>query len=102
MRYRIFSFRNAQTIFENDQQFSHLWEEVKDTLNSISDQDIIESYNDNNRKSKKSISDDINRLIDQRLVQLNWNRQSAIFNDSIYRPRPPYTVSLTCGSHMSG
>ena len=54
MRYRIFSFRNAQTIFENDQQFSHLWEEVKDTLNSISDQDIIESYNDNNRKSKKS------------------------------------------------
>ena len=45
MRYRIFSFRNAQTIFENDQQFSHLWEEVKNTLNSISDQDIIESYN---------------------------------------------------------
>ena len=87
MRYRIFSFRNAQTIFENDQQFSHLWEEVKDTLNSISDQDIIESYNDNNRKSKKSISDDINRLIDQRLVQLNWHRQSAIFNDSIYRPQ---------------
>ncbi|HBI6966443.1 BglII/BstYI family type II restriction endonuclease [Clostridium perfringens] len=87
MRYRIFSFRNAQTIFENDEQFSYLWQEVLDTLDNISDQDIITSYNENTRKSKKSISDDINKLIDQRLVELGWNRQSAIFNDSIYRPR---------------
>lgn len=87
MRYRIFSFRHAQTIFENDAQFFYLWQEVLSVLNNISDQDIIDSYNNNNRKSKKSISDDINKLIDQRLVELNWNRQSPIFNASIYRPQ---------------
>ncbi len=87
MQYQIFSFRHGITIFENDPKFSTLWEEVQDTLTNISDEDIISSYNSNSRKSKKSISDDINKLIDQRLVELNWNRQSPIFNDSIYRPK---------------
>lgn len=87
MRFHSHSFRNALTIFENDPSYTSLWFEITSALNSISDQDLIDSYNNNNRSSKKSISDDINKLIDQRLVNLDWHRQSPIFNDSIYRPK---------------
>lgn len=86
MKYQIFSFRNALTIFNNNDRFSQLWSEIQYTLSNISDEDIINYYNYNNRSNKKSISDAINKLIDERLVILNWNRQSPIFNDSIYRP----------------
>lgn len=87
MRFQIHSFRNGQTIFENNPRFSDLWAELQTVLVGISDNDIITYYNNDNRTSKKSISDAINKLIDVRLVQLNWNRQSPIFNSSIYRPR---------------
>lgn len=86
MRFEVHSFRNALTLFENDPTFSNLWSEVVQALENISDEDIINYYNSNNRSSKKSISDAINKLIDERLVDLNWNRQSPIFNNSIYRP----------------
>ncbi|GIM29843.1 hypothetical protein CPJCM30710_25090 [Clostridium polyendosporum] len=87
MRFKIHSFRHAETIFNNNPSFATLWLEVQNVLASITDQDIINSYNNNTRKSKKSISDDINKLIDERLVNLSWNRQSPIFNASAYRPK---------------
>lgn len=86
MNFRIHSFRNAEIIFQNDSRFIHLWNDIVDVLTNITDEDIILEFNSSNRTSKKSISDAINKLIDRRLVELNWNRQSAIFNDSIYRP----------------
>ncbi|MGL4572779.1 MAG: BglII/BstYI family type II restriction endonuclease [Clostridium sp.] len=86
MRFEVHSFRNALTLFENNPDFSYLWSEVVQALESITDQDIIDYYNSNTRSSKKSISDAINKLIDQRLVDLDWSRQSAIFNNSDYRP----------------
>lgn len=87
MQFQVHSFRNAQTIFENDPNFSHLWLEIQTVLNDICDDDIITYYNADTRTSKKSISDALNKLIDERLVQLGWSRQSPIFNNSIYRPR---------------
>lgn len=86
MNFEIFSFRNAQIIFENDSKYKTLWEEITTTLKSITDEDIILEFNSSNRTSKKSVSDAINKLIDKKLVELNWQRQSAIFNHSEYRP----------------
>ena len=64
----------------------YLWNEICEVLNSITDEEIIDYFNNSTRSSKKSISDAINKLIDEKLVKLNWNRQSPIFNNSIYRP----------------
>lgn len=86
MQYKIHSFRNAETIFEHDEEFISQWNEIKYVLDNITDQDIIDKFELDNRSSKKSISDSINKLIDERLVSLDWNRQSAIFNESRYRP----------------
>lgn len=84
MKYKIHSFRNAQIIFENDLEFKYLWSEVLEVLDNISYKDIEIDYESVQRKGKKSISEPINKLIDQRLCDKGWNRQSKIFKDENY------------------
>jgi hypothetical protein len=83
MKYRKFSFRHAEEIFLVDPQFTYLWNEVQDVLASITDQDIIEEFNNEKRRAK-SISEAINKLIDVRLKEKGWNAQSYIFADPEY------------------
>lgn len=83
MKYRKFSFRHAEEIFLVDDNFTYLWKEVQDVLDSISDQDIINEFN-SERREAKSISEAINKLIDVRLVEKGWYPQSYIFADPDY------------------
>ncbi|MDD2621045.1 MAG: BglII/BstYI family type II restriction endonuclease [Syntrophomonadaceae bacterium] len=87
MIYKTLSFRNADAIFENDSEYSTLWKEIKDVLDNISDKELVASFNSAKRTGKKSISEDINKIIDKKLVEKGWSRQSPIFNDSVYRPK---------------
>lgn len=79
------SFRNASVIFENDYRFKALWDEVKGVLDGISDDDIIEAYLEDLHKGKKSISCALNNLIANRLIALDWEKESYIFNDVDYQ-----------------
>ena len=86
MNYDIHSFRYGLDLFQTNPDFTELWGEIEIVLNNITDQDLIHYFNANSRTSKKSLSEAINTLIDERLVALDWNRQSPIFNNSEYRP----------------
>ena len=86
MNYQVHSFRNALTIFQNDAEFSTLWNEVQLALESITEKDLIRAFQKNARGNKKSLSESINKLIDERLVDLGWSRQSAIFQQVPYIP----------------
>lgn len=83
MKYKKFSFRHAEEIFLVDDSFTYLWEEVKEVLDSITDEDIINEFN-SERREAKSISEAINKLIDIRLVEKGWHPQSYIFADPDY------------------
>ena len=85
MNYTYHSFRNAETILCNDPRYIHLWDEFRRTISDISETDIIDSFRSSTRNSKKSISDDINSILDSRLTALGWNRQSSIFNNPTYQ-----------------
>lgn len=87
MRYKVHSFRYGKELFSNEQEFLLLWEEIQATLDSITDEELILYYNNSTRSSKKSISDAINLLIDDKLCKLGWKRQSPIFNNSDYKPK---------------
>lgn len=78
------SFRYGLEIFTTQPKFRTLWEEVLGVIEGITDEDIIEYFNKYGKYSK-SISDTINRLIDQRLITKGWSRQSYIFNDPTYK-----------------
>jgi len=84
VNYICHSFRNAETIFNNDNRYTYLWDELKSTIEGITDEEIIEHFSANPSSSMKSISDAINKLIDSRLHNLGWNRQSPIFNNPDY------------------
>ncbi|KAB2454327.1 hypothetical protein F8160_11145 [Bacillus sp. CH126_4D] len=86
MQYKTHSFRYGEELFSYEPEFVHLWQEIKNVLDSITEDDLIQHYNNNPRVSKKSISDSINDLIDHRLSEKKWERQSPIFNNSEYRP----------------
>ncbi len=86
MNYDVHSFRYGLDLFQTNPQFTGLWNEIQHVLTSITDEDLITYFNSNRRTSKKSLSEAINTLIDERLTDLQWNRQSPIFNNSEYRP----------------
>ncbi len=83
MEYKKFSFRHAEEIFLVNKEFTSLWEEVLDVLDSISDSDLINEFNSETRKAK-SISEAINKLIARRLKEKGWKSESSIFADPDY------------------
>jgi hypothetical protein len=83
MDFECTSFRNSLPLVNSDPYLKVMWEEVTSVLNSISDQDIISKFISNSREAK-SISEAINELIDEKLVEKKWVRQSKIFRNKEY------------------
>jgi hypothetical protein len=83
MKFRTYSHRYIDGLLETNTRERELWEEFSSVLSSISEEDIIEHFNNQVRKAK-SISEAINRLIDERLVAKGWNAQSPIFKEPAY------------------
>lgn len=84
MKFITHSHRNAETIFLNDERYRHLYTEVIRAIDGISDEDIIAEYEGNKRGSKKSLSEPINHLIKNRLLEFGWSAESPIFDDPDY------------------
>ncbi len=86
MKYVITSHRYADILFQLDANMKLLWQQVKDVLDGITDEDLIEEHNDilSRQPETKSISKAINSLIKKRLEAKHWRSESPIFADSAY------------------
>ncbi|MEY4970515.1 MAG: hypothetical protein RLZZ277_746 [Actinomycetota bacterium] len=82
MDYITHDHRFALNIVESNPELKSLWEEILDVIASISDEELISEYSSG--KSRMSISEAINKLIDRKLVQKGWTPQSAIFQGEEY------------------
>jgi hypothetical protein len=74
--------RFGLNVVESNYELSLLWNEIRETLNSISDEMLIEEFH--NGSNLMSISNAINSLIDKSLTSKNWVPQSAIFQGNDY------------------
>jgi len=83
MNYKLHSFRHAEIILNNEPTFSTVWNELLNTIKSISDEEIITHHENNSRKAK-SISESINNILKTKLVKFGWNEESYIFQDDEY------------------
>ena len=83
MKYKIHSFRHAEIILENEPSYSSVWNELLLAIESITDDEIIEHHTNNPRQAK-SISESINNLLKEKLVNLGWHEESYIFQDDEY------------------
>lgn len=84
MKYVTHSHRYADIIFQIDEDMKFLWDSVKEVLDSISDQDIINEFL-NEARDAKSISEAINSLIHDRMIAKHWEAESYIFADPKYQ-----------------
>ncbi len=84
MNYITYDHRHAQNLFNTDATYIELFNEVIEVLASISDEDLIVAYNANPRENKKSLSETINSLIKEKLIEKGWSAESAIFSDPTY------------------
>lgn len=93
MQYRTHGYRHGDWLFPNLAEYSELWNEVDDSIRSVSDEMIIEEFENNPRKAK-SISQAINRLLKEEFVKRGWNPESYIFADEVYGPQSKGTWRL--------
>lgn len=85
MRYKIFSHRHAKQILENTIEYKLLYEEVKESIENITDIRLVTHFRDNYEipgKAKKSISESINNLLSVELVEAGWRPEARIFRDA--------------------
>lgn len=83
MEFRTYSFRYGEEIACMREDISPDWDNLKETIWNISDDDIIEEFSQNHMKNK-SIASTINSLIRDRLVSQGWSSESPIFQDPEY------------------
>ena len=83
MNYKIHSFRHGEIILNNEPNYKIVWNELLKAIESITDDEIIE-HHENNRRKAKSISESINNILKSKLVALDWNEESYIFQDNEY------------------
>ena len=72
------SYRFAREIIDSTPELAGLFEELINAITSISEEELI-SLQQSKFKSQKSISKAINALIKERLVKLDWTKESKIF-----------------------
>lgn len=84
MEFVIYSHRYALSILETENEFVDLWSEIKYAIESISDEMIIERFEQKHSK-QKSISRTINELLKEKLIEFGWEDESFIFQNPNYK-----------------
>lgn len=81
MNFRLHAHRHADKIVPAEAPTE--WNELTDCLSAISESAIVEHFSHQRRRAK-SISEAINSLLKQRLVQRGWLQEAPIFQDAEY------------------
>jgi hypothetical protein len=77
-----------------NKEISVLWGELKSSIESIPESEIIDRFLASKRKAK-SISEVLNQAIDERLVEIGWTGQSKIFKGSEYETSKTWTLDFS-------
>lgn len=90
------SYLNGKAVIESNPEISRLWDELSETIKSVSDNELIQYFESSKRKAK-SISDAINNVLDKKLVEKGWKRQSRIFKDRDTYTGTTWTLDFSKG-----
>ena len=87
-------------VANSNPEVSFLWNELKDGIESITENEIINRFNASKRKAK-SISEVLNNLIEERLLNNGWTGQSKIFKGDEYEGSKTWTLDFSKSLHSS-
>jgi hypothetical protein len=80
MKYEIDDVNQGKAVIASSSALGTLWEEMLKSVSDISETEIIDYFR-SQKRSAKSISEAINKLLDEKLTKREWNRQSPIYKD---------------------
>jgi hypothetical protein len=90
-----FSFRFAEEILGAVPQLKQLWNEVEESITSVSEDEIKRRHLQiQENESTKSLSKAINQLLDEQLKKRGWKDQSGIFGTPEYQETSSSTWTL--------
>lgn len=80
--------RNSNLLINHDADFIKDFNEVRHVLDKISDKDLKRTFVEekNKKASTKSLASSINRLLKERLTELEWHEEVGLFKE------PPYST----------
>lgn len=84
MEIKTHSHNFAMQIINQTPEFSVLWNELFEAIQSISDADLEEHYKSKHEGRSMSLSQTINALLRERLHPKGWVKESPIFGDGDY------------------
>ena len=92
MKYKIYSHRFAEQLVNHDEDFIDEYNEIKDVIDGISDDNLKERFRKEKakRETAKSLSTSINDAIKEGLKEKDWNAESAIFKEKEYEKSKSY------------
>lgn len=109
MKFITYSHNYGEEIVLHNNEFQQNWFEIRHALNSISEEAIVNYFNELGDKRGKSLSRAINELLYEKFVELGWFPESPIFNDSRYDGKNHWrldfakdTMSVEVGFNHSG
>lgn len=100
MKHTLYYHRHSDQIVKNDINFKNDYEELVSVVEGISDNDLIEAFNNRKleRQNIKSLSEPINHLLKERLTGKDWISESAIFYDKAYRTNRKWRLDFVKNS----
>jgi hypothetical protein len=86
MQLQFYYHRYADSVVKEDKKFADDYKEIISVLESITERDLIDKYNQKReeRVSIESLSEPLKFLIKERLVAQSWHSKTAIFRESPY------------------
>lgn len=80
MKYKSYSYNNANEIFMHNGDFKDTYENVLKIIDNITDDNLADKFEEVGKNSK-SLSNTIYRLIEQKLIEQDWQKELHIFQD---------------------
>jgi hypothetical protein len=87
-------------VASSNREISTLWLELKGSIESIAESEIIERF-ERSKRNAKSISEVLNQIIDEKLVGIGWKGQSKIFKGDEYENSKTWTLDFSKTLHSS-
>ena len=85
MKFVYESHRNAYELLEKNIHYMNDWHSIKNVIESITDEQLIEYFNKHSSGKNKSLSVTINRILKDELTKIGWESESLIFQDPEYQ-----------------
>jgi hypothetical protein len=85
MKFETYSHKQGVELFNTSPRYHAQWDEIEAAITNVTEQDIIEYFQNHFTGGQKSLSHSINALLKKEFTEFGWHAESYIFGESDYQ-----------------